>query len=195
MRWSTAPTMPTGSMPAGSRAASTSFRRNRVSPAQGAVHDDNLHQHYRDPVFELGGDVTRPFAEGALKFVALATRRKRHDSTKMSSAPACIADDAPVNGGFEQWSMLGATKRSGGSAGPARTSRLLFRSRRRSCLNTLDDHVSFSEIDEDGEVVPIPLLIADARVKEKRGEAYVNVGKTLSPDCASTAGSITNSRI
>ncbi len=53
------------------------FQRNRVSPAVGPQHDDNLSQHYRDPVIEIGGDVTRPLAGGAIKFVALATRRKR----------------------------------------------------------------------------------------------------------------------
>ena len=35
--------------------------------------------------------------------------------------------------------------------------------------------------DENGEHVPIPLPIADATVKEKRGEVYVSVGKNLSP--------------
>ena len=158
------------------------FQRNRVSPAQGAVHDDNLHQHYRDPVFELGGDVTRPFAEGALKLVALATRRKRHDFDQYVQRAGLIADDAPVDGGFEQ--LVDARRNE--TIGRISWTRsnlhgFSFEAGAEAALNTLDDHVSFSEIDEDGEVVPIPLLIADARVKETRGEAYVNVGKTLSP--------------
>ncbi len=158
------------------------FQRNQVSPAQGAVHDDNLHQHYRDPVFELGGDVTRPFAEGALKLVALATRRKRHDFDQYVQRAGLIADDAPVDGGFEQ--LVDARRNE--TIGRISWTRsnlhgFSFEAGAEAALNTLDDHVSFSEIDEDGEVVPIPLLIADARVKETRGEAYVNVGKTLSP--------------
>src|SRR6476620_1883468 len=55
------------------------FQRNRVTPADEPQHDDNLIQHYRDPLIELGGDVTRPLAECAIKFVVLETRRKRND--------------------------------------------------------------------------------------------------------------------
>jgi hypothetical protein len=47
--------------------------------------------------------------------------------------------------------------------------------------NTLDDNVDLFAIDENGDRVPIELPIANATVKEKRGEVYVNVGKTLSP--------------
>jgi hypothetical protein len=47
--------------------------------------------------------------------------------------------------------------------------------------NTLDDHTALDAIDENGNKVPIDLPIADATVKEKRGEVYVSVGKTISP--------------
>src|SRR6185369_7382018 len=53
--------------------------RNRVTLPGAPAHDDNLIQDYSDPLFELGGDVTRPLAGGAIKFVGLATRRKRDD--------------------------------------------------------------------------------------------------------------------
>ena len=36
------------------------FQGNRVTPTEAPAHDDNLIQRYRDPVIELGGDVTRP---------------------------------------------------------------------------------------------------------------------------------------
>ena len=39
--------------------------------------DDSLIQDYDNDVFELGGDITRPLAGGAIKLVGLATRRKR----------------------------------------------------------------------------------------------------------------------
>jgi hypothetical protein len=39
-------------------------------------------------VFELGGDVTRPLAGGAIKLVGLATRRKRDNFDATSSATA-----------------------------------------------------------------------------------------------------------
>ena len=62
------------------------FQNNRVTPVDGAPHDDNLFQHYRRPVIELGGDVTRPLAGGAIKLVGLATRRKRDDLDTSSGA-------------------------------------------------------------------------------------------------------------
>jgi outer membrane cobalamin receptor len=52
------------------------FQRNRVSPTGGAQHDDSLIQDYDNPVFELGGDDTRPLYGGEIKFVGHATRRK-----------------------------------------------------------------------------------------------------------------------
>src|SRR6185369_15739548 len=78
------------------------FQRNRVTPADGPAHDDNLIQTYRDPVLELGGDVTRPLAGGAIKLVALATRRKRHDIDNYIQRDGLIEDGAAVDGGFEQ---------------------------------------------------------------------------------------------
>ena len=154
---------------------------NRVTPGEGAVHDDNLNQHYRDPVFELGGDVTRPLADGALKFVGLATRRKRHDFDQYIQRDGLIEDDAAVNGGFEQ---LVAARRNEtiGRASWTRSNLLGFSLEvgAEAALNSLDDHVSFSEIDENGQRVPIDLPIANATVKEKRGELYVNAGRSLS---------------
>ena len=153
-----------------------------MTPKGGAPHDDNLHQHYRDPVFELGGDVTRPLAEGALKLVALATRRKRHDFDQYVQRAGLIEDDAPVDGGFEQ--LVDARRNETIGRLSWTRSDLLgfsFEAGAEAALNTLDDHVAYSEIDEHGNAVPIPLPIADARVKETRGETYVNVGKTLSP--------------
>ena len=67
------------------------------------------------------------------------------------------------------------------SAGPARTC-WAFRSRRApKPPTTRSTTTSTFRLDENGEQVPIDLPIADATVKEKRGEVYVNVGKTLSP--------------
>ena len=54
-------------------------QRNRVTTADGQ-RDDSLEQHFRRPFVELGGDITRPLAGGAIKLVGLATRRKRDDT-------------------------------------------------------------------------------------------------------------------
>ena len=53
-------------------------------------------------MFELGGDVTRPLAGGAIKFVGLATRRKRHDFDQYVQRDGLIDDGGVTNGGFDQ---------------------------------------------------------------------------------------------
>ena len=158
------------------------FQRNRVSPTGDPVHDDNLHQHYRDPVIELGGDVTRPLAGGAIKFVALATRRKRNDFDSYVQRDGLLDEDPAVVGGFEQ--LVKARRNETIGRLSWTRSNLLgfsFEAGAEAAYNTLDDHVDFVRIDQNGNRVPVALGIANATVKEKRGEVYVNVGRTLSP--------------
>ena len=54
-----------------------------------------LVQNYFEPVYEFGGDVARPFAGGAIKLVALATRRHRDYDDIYTGGP-------PALGGFHQ---------------------------------------------------------------------------------------------
>jgi len=155
---------------------------NRVSPFDGPQHDDNLFQHYKDPVFELGGDVTRPLAGGAIKLVGLATRRKRHDFDQYVQRDGLIDEGGVTNGGFDQ--LIDAKRNE--TIGRLSWTRanllgLSFEAGAEAAYNTLDDHVELNAVDEDGNRVPIDLSIADATVKEKRGEVYVNLGKALSP--------------
>jgi hypothetical protein len=158
------------------------FQSNRVSPAGAPVHDDNLIQTYRDPVLELGGDVTRPLAGGAIKFVALATRRKRHDVDNYIQRAGLLEDNAPVNGGFEQ-SVRARRNETIGRVSWTRSNLLgfSFEAGAEASYNTLDDKVDLFAVDENGQRERVDLPIAHASVKEKRGEVYVNVGKTLSP--------------
>lgn len=157
-------------------------QRNRVSPTGFAQHDDSLFQHYKDPVFELGGDVTRPLAGGAIKLVGLATRRKRHDFDQYIQRDGLIDEGGVTNGGFDQ--LIDARRNE--TIGRLSWTRanllgLSFEAGAEVAYNTLDDHVELNAVDEDGNRIPIDLSIADATVKEKRGEVYVNLGKALSP--------------
>jgi hypothetical protein len=158
------------------------FQSNRVTPSDGPQHDNNLIQHYKDPVIELGGDVTRPLAGGAIKFVALATRRKRNDFDSYLAREGLLSDNAPVVGGFEQ-TVRARRNETIGRLSWTKSSflGLSFEAGAEASYNTLDDNVDLFAIDENGDRVPIDLPIANATVKEKRGEVYVNVGKTLSP--------------
>jgi hypothetical protein len=165
------------------------FQSNRVTPANAPVHDDNLIQTYRDPLLELGGDVTRPLAGGAIKFVALATRRKRHDVDRYIQHNGLLEDNATVDGGFEQ-TVRARRNETIGRVSWTRSNLLgfSFEAGAEAAYNTLNDNVDLFEVDENGQKVPIDLPIAHATVKEKRGEVYVNVGKTLSPSLRIAGG-------
>jgi len=158
------------------------FQDNRITPGSGPQHDDNLIQRYRDPVVELSGDVTRPLAGGAIKFLALATRKKRNDLDHYIQRAGLLDDDAPINGGFEQRVRAQRNETIGRiSWTRANLAGFSFEAGAEASLNTLDDKVDLFAIDENGEQVRIDLPIANATVKEKRGEVYVSVGRNISP--------------
>ena len=158
------------------------FQRNRVTPAGAPAHDDNLIQDYSDPLFELGGDITRPLAGGAIKFVGLANRRKRDDVDTYIQRDGLINDGGQVNGGFEQSIKAKRNETLGRlSWTRAKLAGFSFEVGAEASYNTLDDHVDLQAIDENGDRVPIDLPIANATVKEKRGEVYVSLGRTISP--------------
>jgi hypothetical protein len=157
-------------------------QNNRVVPSDGARHDDSLIQDYKNPVFEVGGDVSRPLAGGAIKLVGLATRRTRDNFDASYVRDGLRPTDVDVIGGFEQtqkakqnetlgrltWSrqnLFGLTVEMGGEA----------------VLNTLDSTVDLFVLEADGSKRRIDLPIDNATVREKRGEAFVNVGKAITP--------------
>ena len=155
---------------------------NLVTPADGAPHDDELLQEYSNPVFELGGDVTRPLAGGAIKFVALATRRKRDNFDAYIERDGLVDEGGQVVGGFEQTQKA----KTGETIGRLIWTRqdlagLSFEAGGEAVLNTLDSSVELFLIGEGGQRTRIDLPIDDATVEEKRGELFVNVGRSLSP--------------
>ncbi|HVU30903.1 MAG TPA: TonB-dependent receptor, partial [Sphingomicrobium sp.] len=159
------------------------YQRNLVIPADGPEHDDNLYQKYRDPVFELGGDVTRPLAEGAIKFVGLATRRKRDDVDRSVVRNGLIENGGTIIGGFNQRIDARRNETIGRvSWTRAELFGVSFETGAEAAFNSLDDHTSLFAFDENGDEVEIDLPIADATVKEKRAEVYVNAGKNLSDE-------------
>jgi hypothetical protein len=154
---------------------------NRVTTADGD-RDDNLVQHFRNPFIEVGGDITRPLAGGAIKLVGLATRRKRDDTESYLLRNGLIENNASVVGGFEQ-SIKAHRNETIGRLSWTRSNLAGFSVElgAEAALNTLDSNVELFGFDEDGERVRIDLPLDDATVKEKRGEVYVSVGKSLSP--------------
>lgn len=157
------------------------FQRNLVTPTDGAPHDDNLIQNYSDPLLEIGGDVTRPLADGAIKFVALGTFRGRHDLDRSTVRNGLIEDGGTVDGGFQQ--LIKAQRNETLGRLSWTRSDLLgfsFEAGAEAAYNTLDDDTTLFAYDENGAKVPIPLPISDATVREKRAEVYVNAGRELS---------------
>ncbi|WP_310468300.1 outer membrane beta-barrel protein [Sphingomonas sp.] len=157
-------------------------QRNHVVPVGEPDRDDSLIQHYRNPVFELGGDITRPLAGGAIKLVGLATRRKRNNFDAYLERDGRRDDGASVVGGFEQTQKA----RQGETLAKLNWTRsslagFSVETGIEGVLNTLDSDVELFGIDEDGEKVRIDLPIDQAKVKEKRGEIYFTVGRNLTP--------------
>ena len=159
------------------------FQDNRVFPVGEAPRDDSLIQDYDNGVFELGGDMTQPLAGGAIKFVGLATRRKRNNFDAYVERDGLLDDGAVQVGGFEQtqeaqrnetigrltWSrqdLAGFSFEVGGEA----------------VLNTLDSSVELFVVEEDGSRTRIDLPIDNATVREKRGEAWVSTGRSITPE-------------
>ena len=155
---------------------------NRVLPAVGPDHEDSLFQRYRTPTFEIGGDITQPLAGGALKFVGLATRAKRDNFDAYIARDALLDEGASIVGGFEQ-TQTARLNETIGKVSWTRANLLgfSFEAGAEAVLNTLDYELLLFEIDENGERVRLDLPLDDARVKEKRGEAYVTVGRSITP--------------
>lgn len=161
-------------------------QRNHVTPAEGPERDDDLLQDFKNPVYELGGDITQPLAGGAIKLVGLATRRQRDwvERYRFRSEGGEV-----VLGGFEQLQdaqrnetilRLNWTRQN--LAG------LSVEAGVEGALNTLDHKVELFEFLAGGTPVQKPLPIDEAKVKEKRGEAFIRAGKQVSSALRVDAG-------
>jgi hypothetical protein len=158
------------------------FQRNRVTPAGDAPHDDNLIQDYDNSVFEMGGDVTRPLAGGAIKLVGLATRRKRDNFDGYIQRDGLIDEGGVQNGGFEQTQKAQRNETIGRlSWTKANVAGFSVEVGAEAALNTLDNQTELLVVEADGSKTQVDLPIENAKVKEKRGEIYLSVGRTLSP--------------
>src|SRR5574338_285113 len=157
-------------------------QRNRVTPTGAPEHDDSLIQDYDNSVFELGGDVTRPLAGGAIKLVGLATRRKRNNFDEYIQRDGLLDDGAVQNGGFEQTQIAQRNETIGRLSWTRQNlGQFSVEAGGEAALNTLDNSTELFIVRPDGSKVKRDLPIENAKVEEKRGEIFVNVGRTLSP--------------
>jgi hypothetical protein len=165
------------------------FQRNRVTVTGENPRDDNLMQDYDNDSFEVGGDITRPLAGGAIKLVGLATRRKVDNFDAYIARNGLIDDGAVQVGGFEQTQKADRDETIGRLTWSRQNlGGFSFETGVEAALNTLDNTTEFFEVQTDGTRKRIDLPVDSARVKEKRAEAYVNLGRQLSPSLRADAG-------
>ena len=159
---------------------------NHVSPTGEADHDDTLVEDYKTKISELGGDITRPLAGGALKFVGLANRQHK---TTLDEYDAGNLGHTEVVGGSQQ---LTTSQRNETIARVTWSkSKLLgfqFEAGGEVALNTLDYHQDLFLLEEGGSKTTIALPIQNAKVKEKRGEVWINAGRPLTGKLRMNAG-------
>lgn len=150
---------------------------NHVFPTDAPEHDDSLVEDYPTKIFELGGDVTRPLFGGALKLVGLASRQRKDTLDEYDTGNFGHTE---VVGGFQQLTQSQRNETIG-RATWTRQKLLGFQTEvgGEVALNTLDYNLDFFALGPDGEKTPITLPIENARVKETRGEVWVNAGRPL----------------
>lgn len=151
-------------------------QENRVYPVGEPARDDRLFMEITSPAFEIGGDVTRPLAGGAIKLVGLVNRQKRD-----SLDTVLERIDGETVGGFEQGQAL----KRGETIGRLSWTRqnllgLSVEAGAEAALNTLDADLALFVVGADGAKERIDLPIDQAQVKEKRAEFYVKAGRPLS---------------
>ena len=148
---------------------------NRVTPASGPLRDDRLIERYRTPGYELGGDIVRPLAGGAIKIVALANRRDRHTYDANFNRV-----NGATTGGFEQLvdarydEVLGRL-----SWTRANVLGLSFELGSEVAYNRLENATRLFVLGGGGARTRIDLPIDQATVDELRTETYVNAGRQL----------------
>lgn len=150
---------------------------NDVFPVGGPVRDDRLTQDYNRRDFEVGGDVTRPLWGGGLKLIGLATRTHRDDGDVSVNRIA-----SRITRGFEQSNVSQRNE----SLLRLVWSRPIPQSWNieagaEGVLNSLDSDVNLYALDDTGNRTRIDLPVDQAKVKEWRGELFVNAGRSLSP--------------
>jgi hypothetical protein len=158
------------------------YQTNHVVPSIGDTHDDLFNQFYFEHVNELGGDIARPLAGGAIKLVALATRRNRNYEDVYTGG-------APALGGFHQVQLARQAETLGRlSWSRSNLAGFSLEAGVESAYNSLDNRLRFAVVNPDGSESNVHLPIENAKVTERRGEAYVSVGRAITSSLHVDAG-------
>ena len=152
-------------------------QKNHVIPTGDEAHDDSLIEDYKIKIFEVGGDVTRPLAGGAIKFVGLANRQHK---TTLDEYDAGNLGHTEIVGGSQQLTESQRNETLGRVAwSKQNVAGFQFEVGGEGAVNTLDYNQQLFEIEGGGDKTPIVLPIQNAQVKENRGEVWINGGRPL----------------
>lgn len=153
------------------------FQSNHDFPVDAPEHDDTLVEHYPTKTVEVGGDVTRPLAGGALKFVALASRQRRHTLDEYDEGNFGHTEDV---GGSQQLSQSQRNETLGRLTwSKDKLFGFQFETGGEVAWNTLDYALDLFAFDENGDKTRVDLPLDNARVTELRGEFWVNGSRPL----------------
>jgi hypothetical protein len=153
------------------------FQTAHVFPTDASEHDDTVVENYPTKSFEIGGDLTRPLAGGALKFVGLASRQRRHT---LDESDTGNLGHTEVVGGVQQLSQSQRNETLGRVTWS--NPKLLgfqFESGAEVAWNTLDFNLNLFTFDETGVKTRVDLPLDNARVTELRGEFWINGSRPL----------------
>jgi hypothetical protein len=153
------------------------FQTNNVFPVGGIERDDRLSQEADRRDYEIGADITRPFAGGGIKLIGLATRRHRvNEDTSLNRVKGNVIGGFTQDTENQRNETVGRLvwSRSGWNGWSVEVGA-------EGVLNSLDSDVNLFAIDASGGRTRIDLPVDQAKVTEYRGEAFVNAGRALSP--------------
>ncbi len=151
---------------------------SQIALAGGGTRKDVFVQRHTWKTYEISGDITRPLFGGAIKLNALATNRDRmHDDW---------------SGQYSGEQSLGGSAQQLDDLLEERVGRLTWSRSQpggwqmefgaEAAFNRLTSETNFFAIDALGERTRVNLPIDDAIVTERRGEAFVNLGRNLASD-------------
>jgi hypothetical protein len=153
-------------------------QQDHVIPTDASARDDTLVEDYPTKTLELGGDLTRPLAGGAIKFVGLVSRRRGHT---LDESDTGNLGHTEVVGGFQQLSQSQRNETLGRLTwSKPNLLGFQFESGGEVAWNTLQDSLELFELEEGGGKTRIDLPIDNARVAELRGEFWVDGSRPLS---------------
>jgi len=153
------------------------FQTAHVFPVGAAEHDDTLVEHYPTRSYEIGGDVTRPLAGGAIKLVGLATRQRRHTLDELDTGNLGHTE---VVGGFQQLSQSQRNETLGRLTwSNPKFLGFQFESGAEVAWNTLDFNLDLFVFDQNGVKTRVDLPLDNARVTELRSEYWINGSRPL----------------